>query len=230
VSTDPSGHGDDWLTDLFGRHSGAVLAYARRRVDSAEDAEDVVVEVFATAWRRRDAVPDDAALPWLYATAANVIAHVIRADGRRTRLGGRLASVRPLHAEAGDPADAVVAALDAQGAVSAALDDLAESDAELLRLWAWEQLEPAEIAAVLGCSTGTARTRMHRARARLRQALVRRGVSGPGVDGPGTEPRGDEPATDETGAGARAGAGAGPPGQSLDPPLDDTTSGSEASR
>lgn len=229
MSTDPSGHGDDWLTDLFGRHSGAVLAYARRRVDSAEDAEDVVVEVFATAWRRRDSVPDDAALPWLYATAANVIAHVIRADGRRTRLGGRLASVRPLHGEQDDPADAVVEALDAQGAVSAALDDLAESDAELLRLWAWEQLEPAEIAAVLGCSAGTARTRMHRARARLRQALVHRGVSGPGVDGPGTEPRG-ESATEETGAETRAGAGAGPPGQSLDRPLDDTTSGSEASR
>jgi len=229
MGTDPNGHGDDWLTDLFGRHSGAVLAYARRRVDSAEDAEDVVVEVFATAWRRRDAVPDDAALPWLYATAANVIAHVIRADARRTRLGGRLASVRPLHGEQDDPADAVVAALDAQGAVSAALDDLAESDAELLRLWAWEQLEPAEIAAVLGCSTGTARTRMHRARARLRQALVHRGVSGPGVDGPGTEPRG-ESATEETGAGAGAGAGADPPGHFLDRPLDDTTSGSEASR
>ncbi len=229
MSTDPSGHGDDWLTDLFGRHSGAVLAYARRRLDSAEDAEDVVVEVFATAWRRRDAVPDDAALPWLYATAANVIAHVIRSDGRSTRLGRRLASVRPLHGEQDDPADAVVAALDAQGAVSAALDDLAESDAELLRLWAWEQLEPAEIAVVLGCSTGTARTRMHRARARLRQALVRRGVSGPGVDGPGTEPRGDASATDGTSARGRTGAGAGPPGDPTDRTLDDT-SGSEASR
>ncbi|MGB7981220.1 MAG: sigma-70 family RNA polymerase sigma factor, partial [Candidatus Nanopelagicales bacterium] len=63
-----------------------------------------------------------------------------------------------------------------------ALDDLAETDAELLRLWAWEQLEPAEIAAVLGCSPGTARTRMHRARTRLRVALIGRGVSGPAVE------------------------------------------------
>ena len=76
----------------------------------------------------------------------------------------------------------------AHDVVSAALDDLSESDAELLRLWAWEQLDPAEIAEVLGCSPGTARTRMHRARARLREALVQRGVSGPGVDGPGTQP------------------------------------------
>jgi RNA polymerase sigma-70 factor (ECF subfamily) len=179
---------NEWLTDLFGRHSRAVLAYARRRLDSAEDAEDVVVEVFATAWRRRDVVPDEA-LPWLYATAGNVIAHVIRTDSRRTRLGTRLATVRPLHSTEDDPAQQVVDATAAHDVVSAALDDLSESDAELLRLWAWEQLEPAEIAEVLGCSPGTARTRMHRARARLRDALVQRGVSGPGIDGPGTQPQ-----------------------------------------
>ena len=184
MNSDQPEHGDVWLTDLFGRHSGAVLGYARRRLDSAEDAEDVVVEVFATAWRRRADVPDEA-LPWLYATAANVIAHVIRSESRRTRLGARLASVRPLREASDDPAEAVAAE---HGTVAAALDDLSESDAELLRLWAWEGLEPTEIAAVLGCSPGTARTRMHRARARLREALTRRGVTGPGVDGPGTEP------------------------------------------
>jgi len=177
---------DEWLTDLFGRHSRAVLAYARRRLDSTEDAEDVVVEVFATAWRRRDVVPDEA-LPWLYATAGNVIAHVIRSDSRRTRLGTRLATVRPLHTTEVDPAQQVVDETAAHDVVAAALDDLSESDAELLRLWAWEQLGPAEIAEVLGCSPGTARTRMHRARARLREALVQRGVTGPGVDGPGAD-------------------------------------------
>lgn len=182
---DPDPRPEQWLTDAFGRHSGAVLAYARRRVDSAQDAEDVVVEVFATAWRRRYDVPDEAR-PWLYATAANVISHVIRSEARRTRLGARLATVTPLHAQTPDPADAVAEAMDARGVVTAALDDLAEADAELLRLWAWEGLEPAEIAEVLGCSAGTARTRMHRARARLRAALVARGTRGPGIDGPGT--------------------------------------------
>ncbi|MCU0262536.1 MAG: sigma-70 family RNA polymerase sigma factor [Candidatus Nanopelagicales bacterium] len=174
---------DEWLTDLFGRHSRAVLAYARRRLDSAEDAEDVVVEVFATAWRRREAVPDEA-LPWLYATAGNVIAHVIRSDSRRTRLGMKLAAVRSLRTADEDPAQQVVDATAAHDVVAAALDDLSESDAELLRLWAWEQLDPAEIAEVLGCAPGTARTRMHRARARLREALIQRGVSGPGIDVP----------------------------------------------
>ncbi len=180
MSNVPAPHDETWLTDLFGQHSRAVLAYARRRVAGPEDAEDVVVEVFATAWRRRDVVPDEA-LPWLYATAGNVIAHVIRSDSRRTRLGARLATVRPLHEGPTDPAEDVVGALADSSVVTAALDDLAESDAELLRLWAWEQLEPTEIAAVLGCSPGTARTRMHRARARLRAALVERGLTGPGI-------------------------------------------------
>ena len=66
-----------------------------------------MVEVFATAWRRREVVPDEA-LPWLYATAGNVIAHVIRSDSRRTRLGTKLATVRPLHTTEVDPAQQVV--------------------------------------------------------------------------------------------------------------------------
>ena len=82
------------------------------------------------------------------------------------------------------PAQQVVDSVAAKDVVGAALDDLSESDAELLRLWAWEQLGPAEIAEVLDCSPGTARTRMHRARARLREALVARGMSGPGIDDP----------------------------------------------
>jgi RNA polymerase sigma-70 factor (ECF subfamily) len=114
-----------------------------------------------------------------------------------------------------DPAQQVVDETTAHDVVSAALDDLSESDAELLRLWAWEQLDPAEIAEVLGCSPGTARTRMHRARARLRDALVQRGVSGPGVDGHTVDGSGTQPA----------------PGGTT-PPLDTLTTpnGSEATR
>jgi RNA polymerase sigma factor (sigma-70 family) len=171
----PDGRSEDWLSDLFGRHSGAVHAYARRRVDTAEDAEDVVVEVFTTAWRRRADVPAEA-LPWLYATAANVIAHVLRSDARRTRLGARLATVSSLHSSVADPGTEITDAVAAGSAVNAALGDLVEADAELLRLWAWEQLEPTEIAEVLGCTPGTVRTRLHRARARLRAALAHRGV------------------------------------------------------
>lgn len=147
-----------WLTDLYTQHSDAVYRYALRRVASREDAEDVLVEVFAVAWRRRESVPEPA-LPWLYRTAGNVVAHVLRADQRRVRLTARLAAVAPLH-----HTDQV-----SDGDIGATLDSLSPSDAEILRLWAWEQLEPQEIAAVLGIAAGTARTRLSRAKARLRQ-------------------------------------------------------------
>lgn len=147
-----------WLTDLYTQHSDAVYAYALRRVAGPEDAEDVLVEVFSVAWRRRTSVPDPA-LPWLYRTAGNVIAHVLRAERRRGRLTARLAAVAPLHQDAPE----------SPGGVRAAMDGLAPPDAEILRLWAWEQLEPHEIADVLGVSAGAARTRLSRAKSRLRE-------------------------------------------------------------
>lgn len=178
MSSEPRQHDSDWVGDLFHRHASAVLAYARRRLESREDAEDVVTEVFTTAWRRRADVPDDA-LPWLYATASHAVAHSARSRVRRANLGSRLASAQPLaNPGGGDPSATVTAALDAQQVVAQALGDMSDSDAEILRLWAWEQLAPGEIAEVLGCPPGTARTRLHRARTRLRTALARRGATG----------------------------------------------------
>ena len=135
-----------------------VYRYALRRTSSPEDAEDVLVEAFAVAWRRRTAVPEPA-LPWLYRTAGNVIAHVIRGRQRRDRLAVRLSNVSTLHLEDSAP----------DPDVRAALDRLPEPDAEILRLWAWESLEPQEIAAVLEITPGAARTRLSRAKARLRE-------------------------------------------------------------
>jgi RNA polymerase sigma-70 factor, ECF subfamily len=63
--------------------------------------------------------------------------------------------------------------------VHAALRRLGPRDREVLLLAEWEGLSPAQIAAVLGCLTVTARGRLHRARRRFRAAfedlLVREG-------------------------------------------------------
>ncbi len=55
------------LEALFAEHSGAVRAYALRRIDPAA-ADDTVSEVFLVAWRRIEDCPADA-LPWLLACA-----------------------------------------------------------------------------------------------------------------------------------------------------------------
>ena len=158
---------DRWFEALFTRFHGPVRAYASRR--APDDADDIVADVFAVAWRKRDDVPDNA-LPWLYAVAAREMLHTFRAHDRRDRLSARLqATTLLVHI---DPAEQIVGRLDAQAPVIRALALLSEPDAEVLRLWAWEHLEPAEIATALGISSVASRVRLHRARRRLESILL----------------------------------------------------------
>ena len=162
-----SGRDDQWFEALFTRFHGPVRAYASRR--APDDADDIVADVFAVAWRKRGDVPDNA-LPWLYAVAAREMLHTFRARDRRDRLGLRLqATTLLVHP---DPAEQIAGRLDAQAPVTRALALLPERDAEVLRLWAWEHLEPAEIAVVLGISSVASRVRLHRARRRLESIFL----------------------------------------------------------
>ena len=79
----PDPRGRLWFEHLFRDHHLEVLSYARRRV--GEEADDIVSDVFTTAWQRRSVVPDDA-LPWLYRTAANHVLHARRSWARRARV------------------------------------------------------------------------------------------------------------------------------------------------
>ncbi len=143
-----------------------VLGYALRRTPTREDAEDVVAETFLTAWRRLEQVPlGGEARPWLYGVARNALANQCRGDRRRGRLWGRL------HAE---PTSAAWQRADPDeelASVAAAFARLREDDRELLALVAWEELNPGEVARVLGCSRNAVRIRLHRARRRLAREL-----------------------------------------------------------
>lgn len=156
-----------WLERLFADHHRQVLAYSLRRVPPHE-ADDVLAEVFASAWQHRDRVPDPA-LPWLYRAASNHVLHALRGHSRRSRLSERLrAQPEP---SAADHADTVAERLDDTARVQAALARLTVRDAEVLRLHAWEDLKIDEIAYVLGCTPTAAKVRLHRARRRLAAAL-----------------------------------------------------------
>ncbi|AGL19054.1 RNA polymerase sigma factor [Actinoplanes sp. N902-109] len=144
-----------------------LLAYALRRVQHPEDAADVVAETFLVAWRRGRELPggDDARL-WLYGVARRVLANQHRGDQRRERLGARLRQ-RLAPEPAADPGAEVPDRL----AVRAALARLPELDREVLTLTVWEGLPPREVAGVLGLSAAAVRTRLSRARARLRELI-----------------------------------------------------------
>lgn len=146
-----------------------VRRYLARRTDP-ETAEDVLAEVLLVLWRRLDDVPEQA-LPWTYGVARHCLANAERGVRRQHRLTARIAAVDPPQESAPDQADLAF--------VTAALDQLPVADAELLRLWAWEDLGPAEIAAVLDISPNAASIRLHRAREKLRTVL-RKQDRGPG--------------------------------------------------
>jgi RNA polymerase sigma factor (sigma-70 family) len=148
------------VEQLFADHARAVRAYALRRVDPAT-ADDVVSEVFVVAFRRLEAVPDPP-LPWLLATARRIIANQRRADSRREALN---ADLQPL--QAGIWRDEH----DDDHALLTGLAQLSERDREAILLLAWEDLNTAAAAAVLGCSRAAFLVRLHRARRRLAAAI-----------------------------------------------------------
>src|SRR6476646_932431 len=165
---------------LYREQGRAILAYALRRVEGPEDAGDVVAETFLVAWRRLDEVPvDDGGRLWLYAVARRVIANLHRSERRRTRLGERLAeSLRTELATQPPPAGEAAEVLRAMG-------ELGDDDRELLLLVSWEELSPGEASKVLEISSLAARSRLHRARRRLRDLLEQReaaGSRGPELD------------------------------------------------
>ena len=142
--------------------------YARRRVDAAT-ADDVVADALLVVWRRLDEVPEDAVLPWCYRVAANCLSNSRRASGRRLRLASRVAAAgHPLHHPEPNLPDPQL---------HAALATLSPADQEVLRLWAWEDLAPGEIAVALGVSANAVSIRLHRAKRHLADAVER--MSGP---------------------------------------------------
>jgi RNA polymerase sigma-70 factor, ECF subfamily len=152
------------FTELFTAHYGPVLAFVRRRV-GADLAQDVVADTFLAAWRNvRDLPPEP--LPWLYRAANFAIANQRRTLARRGRLDDR-ARLQAARVIAVDHCELVAADME----LAAAFRALGERDREVLRLAAWEGLNPAAIGAVLGCSELAAKARLYRARQRLSRKL-----------------------------------------------------------
>lgn len=152
----------DAIGRLYESHAAAVHSYALRRSDR-ETADEVTAQVFLVAWRRRSVVPEDA-LPWLYGVARRALADQRRGASRRSKLGRRLRSVA-----VEQPPELI----SHDRGLADALKRLSARDREVLLLCYWEELEPAQMAPVMGCSRAAAAVRLHRARRRLARELDR---------------------------------------------------------
>lgn len=164
------GRRQDEFTAAFGEHYAALMAYGRRRAPE-HDAEDIVAEAFAIAWRRWDDAPPGYVRPWLFSIARNLLANHYRSVRRRQRMVLRMMRSKAERTEPSPEAYGVARIL--RDDMRHALEALSDPDREVLLLAAWEHLGHAEIAQVLGCAPGTARVRLHRARQRLRAVLAR---------------------------------------------------------
>lgn len=163
VPTDPRSPRDQrWFDDLFAAHARDVHRYFLRRAPH-DDAEDLAADVLATAWRRREDVPERHELAWLYRTAGFVLANY-RRKGRPTPVEDLPDDVDGDYAA--DPADVVVA----DDEVRAVLAALSPRDRHILLLNVWEGLDGDQLAQALGISRGGAAAALSRARARLRDA------------------------------------------------------------
>ncbi len=164
-----SGDADFQISALYAQYSKQISAYAKRRIDHTT-ANDVVAETFLTAWRRREDIPaEPKTLPWLYGVCRRVLANQRRSEQRRVRLCDRLAQeeypvLSPVHQ---------VESAETFSEVTTAVNALPETDAELIRLTAWEGLGPSEIADSLGIEPTAARQRLFRARRRLSDEIER---------------------------------------------------------
>ncbi|WP_329405943.1 RNA polymerase sigma factor [Streptomyces sp. NBC_00704] len=157
--------------ELYQRHAAVIHRYAARRLGE-EAAEDITADTFLSAFRTRrryDLARRDAR-PWLYGIAANLIGKQRRAEVRALRALART-GLDPVAASWTDRSDSRVTAHAAHGLLAGALAGLSRGDRDVLLLVAWADLGYQEVAEALSIPVGTVRSRLNRARRKVRHTL-----------------------------------------------------------
>lgn len=135
----------------------------------ADDVSELLNDVLLVLWRRLEDVPVHDLLPWSYGVAKRCLANHRRGSDRRLRLVGRLMADPLGHQKQTQPSQPD----DAHDDLAAALGQLDEAERELVRLWAWEHLEPREIAIVLQTSVNAVSLRLTRAKKKIASLMQR---------------------------------------------------------
>ncbi|URM90540.1 RNA polymerase sigma factor [Streptomyces sp. MRC013] len=155
--------------EIFDEHARVVYAHAVRTTGDRTVAEDVMSLTFLEAWRLRDKLAEEvgSVRGWLLGIATNVMRNTARAARRHREAMSRLPLPEPLP----DFSDEVVGQMaDGQrlAAVARALRRLKRTEREVFTLVAWSDLGYAAAAEALGVPVGTVRSRLSRAREKLR--------------------------------------------------------------
>lgn len=152
--------------ELLRRDGAAVERFVKYRVDSREDAEDILQETYLAAFRHFADLRDEAAFkPWLLQIARRKIADRFRAQPDTVPLE----DVPEERFCLTDPGR------DAMPAVRDAVERLRERDRQILDLFYWQELTEAQISRRLHIPPGTVKSRLHAARRRFRAAYPHNG-------------------------------------------------------
>ncbi|MFF3518422.1 RNA polymerase sigma factor, partial [Streptomyces sp. NPDC002573] len=156
--------------EMFRDHAQLVYRHAVRVTGNWAVAQDVVSLTFLEAWRLRERLRDEGETPrpWLMGIATNVL----RNTARTARRHDRALALVPARETVPDFAEELVGRMaDAEqlAAAQIALAQLRQSEREVFTLCVWSGLGYAEAAQALDVPVGTVRSRLSRARARLRK-------------------------------------------------------------
>ena len=166
-----SRHEPEYFTVLFRRHAPYIQRYVVRRLGQ-DAADDIVAETFLLAFRQRDSydLARADARPWLYGIATNLIGRHRRAETGLYRALARTGA-DPATESFTDQVDNRVSASAASRRLAAGLARLPKELRDTLLLVAWGDLSYEEAATALGIPVGTVRSRVSRARSKLRRTL-----------------------------------------------------------
>ena len=165
---------------LVEQHQKQVYNLCLRMVSNSADAEDLAQEAFVKAWKGLRFYKFESSFStWLYRLTSNVCIDFLRRQKRRTAVS--LTSPEEADSTEFDVTDLqpgpeeLAIHRDDQRAVSKAMSQLDEEHRLVLTLRVVEELSYEQIADVLGVKTGTVKSRLARARNRLRNILVQNG-------------------------------------------------------
>jgi RNA polymerase sigma factor (sigma-70 family) len=156
---------------IFDRYAAHIHRYLARRLGT-QTADDVAAGTFLAAFSNRhryDLTRRDAR-PWLYGIATNLVGQHRRDEARQQRLALAAYPDGDVACHA-DRVATEATARSARRALTAALADLSAGDRDVLLLIAWEELTYEQVAAALEIPVGTVRSRLNRARTKVREAL-----------------------------------------------------------
>lgn len=163
----------DAYDQLVARHQ-QVAARVAAAVAGGAEADDAVQEAFIKAWRALPRFRSGAPFrPWLLRIVTNEARNRRRSAGRRGSLVERLGRGQPGDDASGEASpEAAAVAAERRLVLASALDSLDDRDRTVLALRYFADLSEVEMTAALHCSPGTVKSRLSRARERLKAALA----------------------------------------------------------